>query len=99
MPEMNGLELTRAVKEKFPSIDTRVSILGHMQRGGSTSSMDRVLASRLGVGAVEALLANRRGEMLGLVNNEIQYTPFKQAIKHLGEVDTNLLKIVDILSL
>ncbi len=91
--------VAKAVKEKFPSIDTRVSILGHMQRGGSPSCMDRVLASRLGVGAVEALLANRRGEMLGLVNNEIQYTPFKQAIKHLGEVDTNLLKIVDILSL
>jgi 6-phosphofructokinase 1 len=51
------------------------------------------------VGAVEALLANRRGEMLGLVNNEIQYTPFKQAIKHLGEVNSDLLKIVDILSL
>lgn len=94
-----AFEVAQVVKDKFPSIDTRVSILGHMQRGGRPSCMDRVLASRLGVAAVEALLANRRGEMLGLVNNELCYTPFKSAIKHNVEVNANLLKIVDILSL
>ncbi|MFM6976022.1 MAG: 6-phosphofructokinase [Sphingobacteriaceae bacterium] len=97
--DVGALQVAEVVKAKFPNIDTRVSILGHMQRGGSPSCMDRVLASRLGVAAVEALLANRRGEMVGMVNNDIHYTPFKQAIKHIGEVNDNLLKIVEILSL
>lgn len=98
--EVGGaFEVSRVVKSKFPNIDTRVSILGHIQRGGSPSCMDRVLASRLGVAAVEALLDNRKGEMVGLVNNNIHFTPFKSAIKHMAEVNPNLLKIVEILSL
>ncbi len=97
--DVGAIQVADAVKERFPNIDTRVSILGHIQRGGSPSCMDRVLASRLGVAAVEALLEGRKGEMVGLVNNEIRFTPFKQAIKHIGEVNPNLLKIVEILSL
>jgi 6-phosphofructokinase 1 len=61
--------------------------------------MDRVLASRVGVAAVEALLNGRKGEMIGSVNGNIHYTPFYNAIKHISEVNPYLLKIVDILSL
>lgn len=94
-----GFEIAKIVKEKFPSIDTRVSILGHIQRGGSPSCMDRVLASRLGVAAVESLLEGRTSEMIGIVNGKIHFTPFSQAIKHNKDVNSELLKIVDILSL
>ncbi|MGB4775590.1 MAG: 6-phosphofructokinase [Daejeonella sp.] len=94
-----AFEIAQVVKSKFPTIDTRVSILGHIQRGGAPSCMDRVLASRLGVASVEALLENRKGEMIGVVNGKIHYTPFSNAIKHISEVNKELLKIVEILSL
>jgi len=98
--EVGGaLEIAKAVKNKFPTLDTKVSILGHIQRGGSPSCMDRVLSSRLGIAAVEALLAGKRGEMIGVVNGKIHYTPFKNAIKHVADVNQELLKIVEILSL
>jgi len=94
-----AFEIGRQVKEKYPNYDTRISILGHIQRGGRPSCMDRVLASRVGVAAVEALLAGRRNEMIGVVHNEISYTPFENAIKHHVDINPNFLKIVEILSL
>ena len=97
--EGGAFEIGRSVKEKFPHLDTRVSILGHIQRGGKPTCMDRVLASRTGVAAVEALLAGRRGEMAGLINNEIAFTPFEQAVKHNIDIDPNMIRIVEILSL
>lgn len=86
------------VKEKFPNYDTRISILGHIQRGGSPTCMDRVLASRVGVAAVEGLMAGRTGEMVGIVNGQIRFTDFGKAIKHLKQINLEMLKIVDILS-
>jgi 6-phosphofructokinase 1 len=94
-----AFEIDKVVKDKFPGIDTRVSILGHIQRGGAPSCMDRVLASRLGVAAVESLIAGRNREMIGVVNGQIHFTPFSNAIKHNPEVNPELLKIVEILSL
>lgn len=94
-----AFEVAAAVKNKFPNYDTRVSILGHIQRGGKPSCMDRVLASRLGVAAVESLLEGRKGEMIGIVHGDIHYTSFDHAIKHIEEVNPNFLKIVEILSL
>lgn len=94
-----GFEVAKVVKEKFPAIDTRVSILGHIQRGGPPSCMDRVLASRLGVAAVESLMEGKSSEMIGIVNGKIHFTPFGKAIKHNKDVNPELLKIVDILSL
>jgi len=94
-----AFEIAKVVKEKFPGTDTRVSILGHIQRGGPPSCMDRVLASRLGVAAVESLMAGRNREMIGIVNGKIHFTPFGKAIKHNPEVNPELLKIVEILSL
>lgn len=94
-----AFEIAKVVKEKFPNIDTRVSILGHIQRGGPPSCMDRVLASRLGVAAVESLLQGRNREMVGIVNSKIHFTHFSNAIKHNQELNLELLKIVEILSL
>ncbi|MCL7988523.1 6-phosphofructokinase [Sphingobacterium sp. lm-10] len=94
-----GLVVADKIKENFPHYDVRVSILGHIQRGGKPTCMDRVLASRLGVAAVEGLIEGRRGEMAGLICGQIQYTPFEKAIKHIKQVNTNLTRIVEILSL
>ena len=87
------------IKERFPLFDTRVSILGHIQRGGKPTCMDRVLACRVGVAAVEELIKGRKAEMVGLVHGQIAFTPFDHAIKHHIEINQNLLKIVEILSL
>ncbi|WP_316790162.1 6-phosphofructokinase [Pedobacter frigoris] len=89
------------LKNKFPNYDIRVSVLGHIQRGGKPSCMDRVLASRLGVVAVEGLLAGKTGVMVGLVNKELVFTPFDHAIKHIDakEISPVWLKLVEILSL
>ena len=97
--EGGAFEVGRRVKEKFPNYDTRVSILGHIQRGGRPTCMDRVLASRVGVAAVEALMRGCRDEMVGVIHNEIAFTPFEHAIKHNIDIDPNFLKIVEMLSL
>ena len=94
-----GFEIGRHIKEKFPHYDTRVSILGHIQRGGRPTCMDRVLASRMGVAAIESLRDGHRNEMIGIIHNEIAYTPFAYACKHNDEINPNLLRIVEILSI
>jgi 6-phosphofructokinase 1 len=94
-----AFEIGRIVTEKFPHYDTRVSILGHIQRGGKPTCMDRVLASRVGVAAVEALRDGHRNEMIGVIHNEISYTPFGSALKRSTHINANFLKIVEILSL
>ena len=100
--DMGGaFNVGEVLKEKFPAYDIRVSVLGHIQRGGKPSCMDRVLASRLGVAAVEGLLNGQSGEMVGLKNKEIIFTPFEHAIKHIDakEISAAWLKLVEILSL
>jgi len=89
------------LKNRFPNYDIRVSVLGHIQRGGKPSCMDRVLASRFGVSAVEGLLSGHSGVMVGQINRKIVYTPFDHAIKHIDaeEVTPAWLKLVEILSL
>jgi 6-phosphofructokinase 1 len=89
------------LKVNFPNYDIRVSVLGHIQRGGKPSCMDRVLASRFGVAAVEGLLNGESGKMVGQINKEIVFTPFDHAIKHIDaeEVSPVWLKLVEILSL
>jgi len=94
-----AFEIGRLVTEKFPHYDTRVSILGHIQRGGKPTCMDRVLASRVGVAAVEALRDGHRNEMIGIIHNDISYTSFGDALKRTTDINANFLKIVEILSL
>ncbi len=93
-----AIEIAKKVKAKFDNYDTRVTILGHLQRGGNPTTMDRVLASTLGVYAVEALLDGKSGLMIGMVNKELCFTPFEKASKHHGEMDKNLLRISKLLA-
>lgn len=94
-----GFAIAERIKARFPHYDLRVSILGHIQRGGSPTCMDRVLASRLGVAAVEAILNGRKGEMAGVIHGQVTFTSFNKATKHISDINENLIRIVDILSL
>jgi 6-phosphofructokinase 1 len=94
----NVFELKDYIEEHFPEYDIRVSVLGHMQRGGSPSCFDRVLASRLGVKAVESLLEGKTNFMVGILNNKVALTPLEQAIKGHSEIDLELLRVSDIMS-
>lgn len=83
----------------MPEYDVRVSVLGHMQRGGSPSCFDRVLASRLGVKAVESLLEGKSNFMVGLINDKVELTPLEQAVKGHSEIDRELLRVSEIVSI
>ncbi|MFD2909112.1 6-phosphofructokinase [Flavobacterium ardleyense] len=91
-------ELKDYIEENLPEYDTRVSVLGHMQRGGSPSCYDRVLASRLGVKAVESLLEGKSNFMVGMINDKVALTPLIQAIKGHTQIDRELLRVSDIMS-
>jgi len=93
-----AFEVAQKVKEKYSHYDTRVTILGHIQRGGSPSSFDRILSSTLGYEAVNALLAGRRGEMVGIINRQVVFTPFEKAVKHHKNINKDLLEMARILS-
>lgn len=95
----NAFELKDYVEENMPEYDVRVSILGHMQRGGSPSCFDRVLASRLGVKAVETLLEGKSNYMVGLIKDEIALTPLEQAVKGKSQIDKELIRVSDIVSI
>nr|WP_294786801.1 6-phosphofructokinase [uncultured Flavobacterium sp.] len=94
----NVFELKDYVEANLPEYDVRVSVLGHMQRGGSPSCFDRVLASRLGMKAVESLLEGKSNYMVGLREDKVTLTPLEQAIKGKSEIDRELLKVSDIMS-
>ena len=87
------------VKNEYPQYDVRVTILGHLQRGGSPSAYDRILASRLGVGAIEALKEDQRNVMIGIRNDKIVYVPFTEAIKKDKPLDKSLIEVLDELSI
>ncbi|HLF51378.1 6-phosphofructokinase [Flavobacterium sp.] len=91
-------ELKDYVEANMPEYDVRVSVLGHIQRGGSPTCFDRVLASRLGVKAVESLLEGKSNYMVGLLNDKVELTPLEQAIKGNSEIDRELLRVSDIMS-
>jgi 6-phosphofructokinase 1 len=94
----NVFELADYVEEHLPEYEVRVSVLGHMQRGGSPSCFDRVLASRLGVKAVELLLEGKTNLMVGLVNNMVEATSLEKAIKGQHTINKELLRVSDIMS-
>lgn len=91
-------EVARHVKERMPHLDTRVCILGHIQRGGSPTCIDRLIASRMGYAAVNALIEGTNNVMIGIVNNKIQYTPLDKAVKAKQKIDPEWFKIVKILA-
>jgi 6-phosphofructokinase 1 len=91
-------QLSKLIKERAPGFDTRVCILGHIQRGGSPSCFDRILASRMGYAAVECLLNNTFNVMVGIVNDDVVFTPLNKAVKEKQDVSDEWLKIVKILA-
>lgn len=93
-----AVEVSKIIKNSNPEFDVRVSILGHIQRGGNPTCMERVNASLMGYYAVKALQSGHHNEMIGIVNKEVCYTPFKDAVKHIEELNPEMLKILDILS-
>jgi len=93
-----GNEIARIVKRRLPNIDTRVAILGHIQRGGSPTCLDRLIASRMGYHAVESLTQGRYNVMIGIVNNKMNYIPLDHAIKAKQKINNQWLKIVKILA-
>ena len=94
----NVFELKDYVNENMPEYDVRVSVLGHLQRGGSPSCFDRVLASRMGVRAVEDLLKGKSNYMVGLLNDKIEVTPLEKAVKGKYEINKELIRVSDIMS-
>jgi 6-phosphofructokinase 1 len=94
-----GGAMTVAERLKEKGYDPRVSILGYIQRGGSPSALDRILASRMGVAAVDALMDGQRSIMIGIVNNEITYVPFTKAIKDEKALDKYLFDVLRLLSI
>lgn len=93
-----AIQIADKVKKRFDDFEIRVSILGHIQRGGRPTCMERVRASRMGVGAVNALLEDKKGVMIGIINNQIEHTPFEKATKHHQEINPMLVELVDLLS-
>jgi|TARA_A200000159_G_scaffold153167_1_gene164842 6-phosphofructokinase 1 len=95
----NVFEIAEYVEKNMPYYDVRVSVLGHMQRGGSPSCFDRVLASRMGVSAVEALLQGKSNMMVGMKSEEIIFSPLEKAIKGKSEINKDLIRVSDILTI
>jgi 6-phosphofructokinase 1 len=92
------IQLAKEVNSRFSYYDTKVTILGHLLRGGSPTVVDRVLASTLGVSAVEQLIAGKSGFMIGLVNNQLNFTPFSEATGAVNNFNEEMVRIASILS-
>lgn len=99
-PETGGaLGLAQRIKDEFPEYDARVTILGHLQRGGSPTAVDRILASRMGAQAIMALMEGQRNVMIGIKNGELVYVPFSKATTHKHSITAHDIEIVKILSI
>lgn len=95
----NVFDLARQVEEEFPKYEIRVSVLGHMQRGGSPSCFDRVLGTKMGVRAVESLIDGDSGKMIGIDNGKIVSTSLKKAIKGETKIDPELIRVSRIMNI
>ena len=94
----NVFELASKIEETLPKYETRVSVLGHIQRGGTPSCFDRVLGTQLGVKAVESLIDGNDGNMVGIDNGKIIYTPLRKALKGKSKINKELLRISQIMN-
>ena len=91
-------EVAKVITQRMPQQEVRVCILGHIQRGGSPSCMDRVIASRMGFHAVESLIEGRHNVFVGIVNNRMNYLPLDEAVKKRQRISEEWMNIVKILS-
>ena len=87
------------IRNEYPQFDARVTILGHLQRGGMPSAYDRILASRMGYAAIEALMEGQRNVMIGIKNDEIVYVPISRAVKNNKPIDAELISVLNVLSM
>jgi 6-phosphofructokinase 1 len=94
-----AMGMAERVKKEYPQYDVRVTILGHLQRGGSPTATDRILASRMGAAAIDALMEDQRNVMIGIQNDNIVYVPFSKAIKNEKPINRDLLNTLRILSI
>ena len=94
-----AMHYAERVKNEYPQYDVRVTILGHLQRGGSPTAHDRIIASRMGVASIEALMEGQRNVMIGIENDKIVYVPFAKAIKNDKPIDRELVKVLNALSI
>ena len=93
-----AMHYAERVKNEYPQYDVRVTILGHLQRGGRPTAHDRIIASRMGVASIEALMEGQRNVMIGIRNGEIVYVPFNKAIKNDKPINSELINVLNILS-
>ena len=98
-PKCGALYYAERVKKEFPNYDVRVSILGHLQRGGRPTAHDRILASRTRMGAIDAIMQGQRNVMIGVRNNEVVYVPLSEAIRSDKPFDKKLITVLDELSI
>jgi 6-phosphofructokinase 1 len=91
-------DICNTIKQRLPNADTRICILGHIQRGGAPSCLDRLIASRMGYHSVESLIAGRHNVMVGIVNNKMHYTPLEKAVKAKQSISEEWIKMVKILA-
>ena len=96
--EGGAFAVAEQVKKRCPEFDIRVSTLGHIQRGGKPSCMDRVLASRMGLAAIETLISGERNAMIGIVNQKVKLLPFEKAVKHHLELNPGLLHLIEVMA-
>ena len=94
-----AMHYAERMRKEHPEYDVRVTILGHLQRGGTPSAYDRILASRLGVAAIEALKEGQRNVMMGVVNDRVVYVPFSRAIKQDKPINPELINVLNVLSI
>ncbi len=94
-----AIKIAQKVTEEHPDLDVRVSILGHMQRGGSPTAKDRVAATRMGVAAVDALLDDQKSVMIGLINEKTVHVPFSKAVKLHHSIDEDLIEIQRVINI
>ncbi|MEK6477042.1 6-phosphofructokinase [Catalinimonas sp. 4WD22] len=97
--EGGAMEVVNKVKSRLKGKDLKVSILGHIQRGGAPTAMDRIIGSRLGLAALEGLLGGKKNMMAGIINNRVVYTDFKECINTSKPLEQDLLRMVKILSI
>lgn len=94
-----AMHYAERVKNEYPQYDVRVTILGHLQRGGSPTAHDRIIASRMGVASIQALMEGQRNVMIGIENDQIVYVPFAKAIKNDKPIDRELVSVLNELSI
>jgi 6-phosphofructokinase 1 len=97
--EGGAFSVSEKVKKQLPDIDTRVTVLGHIQRGGKPSCMDRILATRMGLAAVEGLINGQKNIMVGIINNQVKFLLLENSTKQSSNQNQELLNVLEILTL